>query len=484
MTIEELISSIENEISDSQDREETARQEIRSMLDNAEQQGRQNLTVHEDARSQSLFRDVDLARASGRRSKARLERARAIQADEERIDRQSQDIRDTGTSPGRTASFTVGRNERTYNPDRDHEAGGKPGSSFLRDAGKAFLGDPLAAERLARHQREELTERPMLERSSVGVGTGAFTGLVVPQYVTELAAPAVAAMRPFADACNHHDLPPDGISVNISKMTTSSSAALQASELAAVSFTDMDDTLLTVPVQTAAGQQLASRQAVERGTLVEEVMVQDLMRRYASVLDSTLINQASTGLAPNGTFQAYTNATVDTTAIPAYWKALIQAGNTIESVMLNQARPSHYIMHPRRWNWVTAAVSSSWPVIAGTNVPPQSWGLQLTNEYGSNVRAVTPNGMKVVVDANISTVSLAQATSGGTQDHTYVIAADESHLWEDPQAPVLLRCEQPSAANLGVLFVLYGYFAYTHARYGASSSVIVSGTGTATPSFA
>jgi HK97 family phage major capsid protein len=198
----------------------------------------------------------------------------------------------------------------------------------------------------------------MLERA---VGTGAFTGLVVPQYVVQMVAPAVAAMRPFADICTKHALPDAGMSLNISRITTATSAALQATENTAVSETGIDDTLLTVNVQTAAGQQTASRQAIERGTLTEEVIVQDLMRRYATVLDSTLLNQASTGLAAASTLQTYTNATVDTTAIPAAWKQLIQAQNTVESNLLAQAPPSHFIMHPRRWNWFTAAVSSTWP---------------------------------------------------------------------------------------------------------------------------
>jgi hypothetical protein len=336
----------------------------------------------------------------------------------------------------------------------------------------------MAQERLQHHQHEELTERPHLQRA---VSTVQFSGLVVPAYVTEMVAPAVAAMRPFANICNQHPLPNAGLQINLSRITTATSAALQASENAAVSETNIDDTLLTIPVQTAAGQQTVSRQAIERGTLVEEVVVQDLYRRYASVLDSTLLNQASTGLAAASTLQTYTNATVDTTAIPAAWKSLIQAQNTVESNLLAQAPPTHFVMHPRRWNWFTAAVSSTWPVVAGTSVPPQSWAAQLTKEYGPAVRAQLPNGMLITVDANVSTVCLAQATSGGTQDHVYAVPAQECHLWENPDA-VLVRAEQPAAPSLGILFVVYGYFAYTFQRY-SGQSVVVAGTGFAPPSF-
>jgi hypothetical protein len=99
------------------------------------------------------------------------------------------------------------------------------------------------------------------------------------------------------------------------------------------------------------------------------------------------------------------------------------------------------------------------------------------------VRALLPNGMKVCVDQNISTVCLATALTGGTQDQIYVVASDECHLREDPNATVLIRAEQPAAASLGVLLVVYGYFGFTHARY-SGGSIVINGLGFATPPFA
>jgi hypothetical protein len=65
------------------------------------------------------------------------------------------------------------------------------------------------------------------------------------------------------------------MTVIISRIMTGTSAASQASENAAVSETNADDTLLSPPVVTIAGQQTVSRQAVERGELVEEVREHD-----------------------------------------------------------------------------------------------------------------------------------------------------------------------------------------------------------------
>jgi hypothetical protein len=47
---------------------------------------------------------------------------------------------------------------------------------------------------------------------------------------------------------------------------------------------------------------------------------------------------------------------------------------------------------------------------------------------------------------------------------------------------VFIRAEQPAAASLGVLLVLYGYFAYTFRRY-TSAMQKIGGTGLVTPTF-
>jgi hypothetical protein len=60
------------------------------------------------------------------------------------------------------------------------------------------------------------------------------------------------------------------------------------------------------------------------------------------------------------------------------------------------------------------------------------------------------------------------------------MASDESmYLAESPDAPVYIRAEQPNAASLGVLILLYGYFAY-FTRYANPASKI-SGTGLVAP---
>lgn len=360
----------------------------------------------------------------------------------------------------------VGQEARVYSPDTD-----KRGKGFLSDVTRSSLGDRDASERLARHMSEERVERgEYLQRAA---GTSAFAGLVVPQYLTDLYAPATAALRPFADICNKHDLPESGMTVNISRITTSTSAAIQT-ENANASETDIDDTLLTINVQTVAGRQTLSRQAIERGTGTEEVTLDDLFRRYATTLDSTLITQAATGLSAVAQSVTYTDASPTAAEL---WPKILNANANVEAALLAQAIPSHVVMHSRRWNWIQSNVGTSWPFLSQPGIPTQAGGANYGVGYNAGIRGMLPNGLGVVVDNNIAT-----NLGGGTEDEIYVVAADECHLWEDANAPMFIRAEQTKAESLGVVLVVYGYFAYTFGRY-TNGAGKVSGTGLAAPTF-
>lgn len=381
--------------------------------------------------------------------------------------------------PGADRTLRVGQEPRTYNRGNDRN-----GRLFLRDVGRVFLHGGVAgeaSERLQRHMAEERVERAEWFGTERGqearaAGTGAFAGLVVPQYLTDLYAPKARAMRPFADACNRHDLPEGGMTLNLSTITTGTAAALQASENTAVQNTDIDDTLLAISVQTNAGQQTLSRQAVERGTGTEDVTVQDLYRAYASELDRLLINQASTGLAAAATTITYTDASPTG---PEMYAQVVAGLSGVEGVMLNMASGDNIaVMHSRRWYKLQSSLSATFPLIAQPGIVAQMAGQNFAETYGMGVRGILPNGTPVIVSNNIVT----NLGAGTNQDEIYVADRQECHLWEDPQAPVFIRAEQPALASLGVLFVLYGYFAYTFSRY-AGQAQKITGTGLVAPVF-
>lgn len=364
----------------------------------------------------------------------------------------------------------VRQEERTYHPGKDPK-----GQTFLLDVARSFLGDWGARERLGRHMQEETVERgsAVLERAAA---TTAFAGLVVPQYLTDLVAKAAAASRPFANICNGHPLPASGTTVNISRITTATSAAAQSSENSSVSETNIDDTLLTETMFTVAGQQTLSRQAIDRGTGTEDITLDDLFRRYHTALDSKLLNDSTTGLTNVAQSVAYTDASP--TAAELYPK-ILNAQSNLEAVMLDQGVGNLYaVMHSRRWAWMQSQVGTSWPFIGQPGYPTQAGGMNMATGYGQGVRGILPNGIQVIVDNNIAT----NLGAGTNEDEIYVVNASELHLWEDASAPMYIRAEQPSAASLGVLMVVYGYAAYSFRRY-TNGHQKISGTGLVTPTF-
>lgn len=420
--------------------------------------------------------EIDALEARDRELTAEIERESAI----DRLQSTVGVAGGTGVQiPGQARSVEMGMEPRTYTRHNDPE-----GRSFLRDVGLLHLHGGLAVqsqERLQRHMAEELVERGDVLNGKRGqearaAGTGAFAGLTVPQYLTDMYAPLARAMRPFADACNKHTLPEDGMTLNLSRITTGTSAALQASENTAVSNTDIDDTLLTINVQTNAGQQTLSRQAVERGTGTEEVTVQDLYRAYATTLDTTLINQATNGLAASATTITYTDASPTG---PELYAQIVAGLSGVEAVMLNMASGDNIaVMHSRRWYKLQSSLSANFPLIGQPGIQAQLSGINYGETYGAGVRGLLPNGTPVIVDNNIVT----NLGAGTNQDEVYLADRQECHLWEDPSAPVFIRAEQPAAGSLGILFVLYGYFAYTFGRFPGQNQKIT-GTGLVTPVF-
>lgn len=470
-TIDELIASHEVELEAAIRRRDKTTAEAKAILALAGQEGRSNLSMEEDNRIEELKEAREKAKADIRGIQAKLAQAEAIKAEELEVQRAAKEAKPTeARKPSYDHVARVGAEERTY-----HRGNDKFGKQFLMDICRQFsYQDVEAGTRLARHMAEERVERAeYLQRA---VGTSAWAGLTVPQYLTDMYAPAAVALRPFADICNKHELPESGMTVNISRVTTGSSAALQASENAAVSETDMDDTLLSVSVQTAGGQQTISRQAIDRGTGIEDVTMQDLFNRVATVLDSTLLNQSTNGLTNVATANTYTDASP--TGAELYPK-ILGAASGVEAALLAMGRPSHAVMNSRRWYWLSSQMGSTWPLINWQGIPPQSGGTANPgSSYNNGIRGVLPCGLEVVTDNNVAT----NLGTGTNEDEIYVVPASECHLWEDANAPLFIRAEQTKAANLGVLLVAYSYFAYTFGRY-ANGMQKVSGTGLTTPTF-
>ena len=362
----------------------------------------------------------------------------------------------------------VTREARTYSADTD--------ASFVKDAFTAkFSNDYAAQERLARHTREEEVER----RS---VGTGNFAGLVIPQYLVDLAAPLARAGRPTADfATNKMLLPAAGMTLNISRMTTGTSTAVQAAENDAVSNTNADDTLLTVNVRTIAGQQDISKQAIERGTGIDQFIIQDLIRGWHTTLDNQILNGDGTSGSILGLDATPgVNQVTFTEASPTVELLYPKLADAYQQVQTDAfMNPTHWVMHPRRLAFLLASVDSSGrPLVVPTlNGPMNSVATGSGQAYYGN-SGYSLMGLPIVADANVRT----NAGAGANEDRIYCVTAPEFHLWEQAGSPFALNFDATGAGSLTIKSVVYGYAAATAGRYPGAFSTI-EGTGLVAPTF-
>jgi HK97 family phage major capsid protein len=440
------------------ERRDAVKAEMDAVLEAVASEDRTDLTVEETEKVDALVEEA-------RSLDTKIEKLKA-QAD---ADAKASEIRSSVASVAtpRVGGTTVTRESRTYSERSD--------SSFFKDAYNAqFKSDFTAQDRLARHMREEEIERR-------DVGTAQFEGLVIPQYLIDLAAPLARAGRPFADfATNKMTLPPSGMTLNISRMTTGSSTAVQVTQNDAVSETDVDDTLLTVNVRTIAGQQDLSRQAIERGTGIDVFVAADLIKSWHTTLDSQILNGAGTAGTIKGLRASGGNAITFTSTAPTVGLLYPKLADAIQQIQTNSfTNPTHFIMHPRRLAFLLAAVdSTNRPlVVPAANGPMNASGVGAgPSSYGNSGYQMM--GLPIITDANIGT------TYGTTtnQDEIYVVNAGESHLWEQPGSPFTLRYDATGAGNLTIKTVVYGYAAYTAERYPLAASII-SGTGLSAPTF-
>lgn len=367
---------------------------------------------------------------------------------------ESKEIRkETGVDFG---SAVVKSEPRTYTE--------RSGNSFIADAYAAqFNNDFSAKERLARHMNEEKVERR-------DVTSANFAGLIVPQFLTELAAPFARAGRPVADAARKHALPAAGLTISISKVTTGSAVAVQT-EGSAVQETNMDDTKLDVSVQTIAGQQNVSRQALERGTNVDSLVAADLVSAYHTQLDALVVAEL---LASAGQSVTYTDASP---TVAELYPKLLDAVQKVQTTFFGG--PNAIVMHPRRLAWILSALDSTNRPLA-VPAPRNMNGVASGNgsvQYGNSGYEIA--GLPVITDAN---VSVAQG-AGTNEDTIFIGSLQELHLWEDGDgSPMFLRFEQPKAAELDVTMIVYGYAAYTANRY-PNAWAKIGGTGLVTPTF-
>jgi len=336
-----------------------------------------------------------------------------------------------------------------------------------------YNNDIEASDRIRRHRQEMDVEHRAGSVSN-------YAGLVVPQYLTQLAAELSRAGRPFADQCTSLPLPQDGMSINISRVTTGTSAAAQASENSAVSQTDLDDSLISIDIRTIASGQQVSRQAIERGTGIDTLIAADMMGAVATVLEDQVLNgSGSSGNLLGLSNISGINAVTYTDGSPSGSELFSKIVDGIQQINSNRfAGADLIVMHPRRLAFLQAAVDGNGrPLVVPTqNVPQNAMGTGPVAGYG--VTGASIAGLPVVTSGKVTT----SGGSGGNEDVIFIVRRADMLLFEDNTQPVMVRMDQTAGLNLTVTLVAYQYACFIGGRYPASVSML-SGTGLVSPTF-
>lgn len=464
---------------------ERIREEIRKLLeerDAYQSQADDILNKVEERGDNAMTEDeqinFDYVRASIKESdekRAKLEeREKEMLVNEEAREAAQRAAEKYGKGDNKPRQIRVTSEPETYRAGGEH--------SFVHDA-ILRSNDPDARERIERNQKEGIAR---LRAEGRDVGTSAFGALVVPQYLVEMYAANVFAGRPLLNTVDQIALPPNGMALNIPRGTTPMAVASQSAEGDAVTEVNFDETTLTVNVVTIAGQQDISRQSIDRGTGIDQIIMRELAELYATQQDFQAINGNGTAGTYVGirsttgvTSVTYSNVAATTTAAALNSKI----ADAIQRISSNRfLGPTYIYMHPRRWGYLTAAADTTGHplVVPNQNAPQNAIGVGVNTVYGQVVG--TMQGLPVVTDANIPTTVSSSTVTGSTEDIVIVARASDLHLWETTAGPTTVEFREALAGTLQVKVVAHGYSAFTAGRY-PTASALVSGSSLGAPSF-
>jgi len=348
--------------------------------------------------------------------------------------------------------------------------------SFFKDLIHARSGDANAADRLRRNNSENGLETRALGNTNATGGSGgefAPPGFLVDEYV-KLARPG----RVVADRFRHEMLPPGVSSINVPRVATGTTVAIQSTQNTALAQTDVTTASLSSGIVTHGGKQVVSRQLLDQSAVpFDRVILEDLAADHARALGTDVITGNGTGGQLRGYLTpASTSVNTWTTASPtaqAFYGRLAQLQGTINGSRFKA--PDTVVMHPRRWAWFASYVDSSGrPLVVPTAGGFNALANRDDNQGVGHVGQVL--GMDVFTDANIPT----NLGAGSNQDIVLTMVSDDIVLWESPlQAEAF---EAPYADSMGVLYRIFNYAALIPDRYLASLGQIT-GTGLTPPVF-
>lgn len=365
------------------------------------------------------------------------------------------------------------------------------GQSYFRDMARMSVGmaDEATKERLQRHAVDVTTNAEIRKVAKVGDeyrnldrndGTGGFA--VPPLWIMNRFIELARSGRAYANLVPSEALPSGTDSINVPKIATGTSTAIQTADNAAGAEVDLTDTSVSAPVKTIAGQQGLAIQLIDQSPVAfDEIVFRDLAGDYATKLDLQVIsgsglNNQVVGVrnTPNIITVAATSAGTELQKAQAVYSKIADAIQRIHTQRF--MAPEVIVMHPRRWAAFMSVFGSDDRPLLVSNGP----GSNQIGEFGSVVSQQVVgqmHGLPVVTDPNLPTTLGA----GTNEDVVHVLRASDLLLFE---SSVRTRALQETRANtFTVLLQVYGYLAFTAGRF-PQSCAEVGGSALTAPTFA
>jgi len=372
-------------------------------------------------------------------------------------------------------------------------------AKVTRDAAEQYFLDQMIE---AKNPREDNRGHVYSYRDFVGsvqeralsISQGAGGEFVPPLFQTLEWIEFMRAGRPLADCQNKQALPDGTMNINIPKVVGGTAVGPQSGgENTPVLMQNLQTAYVSLPVVLKAGGQLISLQLLERSPIAfDQMAFKDLGKAYAQAVDVAVANGNGTnqfeqigsgsadvvGILNTTGVQTVTWTTV-TPTIKGLYGQLGQAKADIYNTLFLSA--THCFMTPTYWEFVASQFDTAGrPLVVPSYQGPFNTAI-LAQDAGLNIvqGAVGSRvfGLDTYADANLP------QQLGAASNQSVIIAGrfDENYLFESPIVTRVLP--QTYGNQLSVLLQIYGYIAYTAARY-PNANAVVTGTGLVTPTFA
>jgi HK97 family phage major capsid protein len=295
---------------------------------------------------------------------------------------------------------------------------------------------------------------------------------VPPLWVMDEWVAALRAGRATAERCNVQDLPPGTDSINLPKVATGTTTAVQTADAGAVSSTDLTDNFVSGPVRTIAGQNDVALQLVEQSPAgFDQVIFGDLIADYNQKLDVQVLTGTNANGQVKGIYNAGGTAVTYTDASPTVPELYVPLTQAMAQIAKQRfLAPDSIVIAPSLWYWIVAALDTQNRPLVTPNADHGMNSIAVLDATAVQGIAGSIAGIPIVVDPNVP-VNLGAGTN---QSKILVGRLKDNYLYEGALRTRALM--EVLSGTLQVRLQVYNYVAQISDRYPVSYSYI-DGTG-------